>query len=315
MLTNEAPSWFKWFFELGENLVSLENLDPQSAGVTVFLSVPTAEYVASALTLGAINTKYVSNFTPELGDRVTTWVGKNFGEFEVKQKSNTHISIGGQQVPFPGWPMTYVPIGTPESRTPGKVPEEERKSILQVSGVHPHAWHKWYASICIYPVSIIGHKSELLGQADDLRTSESSWLDTKGAQLLRTYSQQITNPDRFQFFPFSIFSPEVTQNRSWLRKMESRLVICESFSAYELMHPQYQQLAPRVVLMDRRKDSSVKGNNLIRERQDMPQERGSAQLEEVLTNAPAGVYAYFNYDSLKEDTGDLDMNDLDAFEL
>ena len=315
MLTNDAPRWFAWLFELGEQLVSLENPNSQSVAVTVYLSVPTAEYVTFAITLGALNAKYESKCSPKLGDRVTSWVGKNFGEFEVKKKTDSHISIGGITVPFPGWPMTLVPNGTPESRTPAKVPEEERNSILHVSGVHPHAWHKWYASICICPVSIVGHKSELLNQAEDLRTSDSGWLDTKGRQLLHTYSQQITNPDRFQFFPFSIFSPEVTQNRSWLRQMESRLVICESFSAYEQMHPQYQQLAPRIVLMDRRKDASVRGNNLIKEFQVMQQKQSSPQLEELIKKAPMGVYAYFKFDSILEDTGDLDINDLDAFEL
>ena len=315
MLRNDAPSWFRWFFELGETMVTAEKQINDSKGLRLFLSVPTSDFVTFAITLGALNGTYEPKFTPKVGDRVTSWVGKNFGEFEVKGNSESHISIGGLQVPFPGWPVTHVPSGTPENRTPRKLPEEERKAILQISGAHPNAWHKWYAAICLHPVSIIGHKSELLNQTDELCSLDSNWLGPKGAQLLHTYSQQITNPNRFQFFPFSIFSPEVTQNRKWLRQMESRLVICESFRAYEQIHPQYQQIAPRVILMDRRKDGSVKGNNLIKELQDLQQKQYSSRLEEVLRMAPPGVYAYYNHESLREDIGDLEMNDLETFEL
>lgn len=315
MLTNDAPNWFKWFFELGETMVSLEKQANEGIGLRLFLSVPSSEYLLFALTLGGMNVKHEAQLIPQPGDMVASWSDYKCGEYFLQKISETHAQIGSSKVKYPGWPVAFVPDGTPENRSPRRIPKEERDALLKVSGAHPNAWYTWYASLCIHPVSIIGHKTEAIIQRDELLEYEPLWMSPKGKQLLHTYSKQITNPNRFQFFPFSIFSPEVTQNRSWLRQMESRLVICESFSAYDQMHPQYQQLAPRVILMDRRKDGTVRGNNLIKELRDMQHEESSPQLEEMLKKAPAGVYAYFNYESLKEDTGDLDMKDLDAFEL
>ncbi len=315
MLTNDAPGWFSWFHELGETLVSLDRQANDGKGLRLFLSVPSSEYLIFALALGGMNAKHIAQLIPESGDMVASWSDYKCGEYFFQVISETHANVGGSKVKHPGWPIAYVPDGTPENRTPRRIPKEERDALLQVSGAHPNAWYTWYASLCIHPVAIIGHKTEAITQRDEILEYEPLWMSPKGKQLLHTYSKQITNPNRFQFFPFSIFSPEITQNRSWLRQMESRLVICESFSAYEQMHPQFQQLAPRVILMDRRKDGSVRGNKLIKELQDVQQKYSLPPLEEVLKKAPPGVHAYFNFEALQEDTGDLDMNDLDIFEL
>lgn len=314
MLTSDAPGWFKWFQELGEILVSPENRDAEGRGLRLFLSVPSSEYTLFAMTLGGMSTKYAAQLIPESGDMVASWSDHKCGEYFFQINSETQASIGGSKVKYPGWPIAYVPDGTPENRTPRRIPKEERDALQKVSG-NPNAWYTWYGSLCIHPVSIIGHKTEAILQRDEMLEIETTWLSSKGKQLLHTYSKQITNPNRFQFFPFSIFSPEVTHNRKWLRQMESRLVICESFSAYEQMHPQYQQIAPRVILMDRRKDGSIRGNSLIKELQSVQSNCQSPILEEILRKAPPGVFGYFYYESLQEDVGNSEMNDLDTFEL
>jgi hypothetical protein len=262
-----------------------------------------------------MDASYEAQIIPESGDMVASWSDHKCGEYFFFVVSETHANIGGSKVKYPGWPVAYVPDGTPENRTPRRIPKDERDLLLKVSGVHPNSWYLWYAALCIFPVSIIGHKSEAIIQRDELQSLDSAWLGPKGAQLLHTYSKQITNPNRFQFFPFSIFSPEVTHNRHWLRQMESRLVICESFSAYEQMHPQYQQIAPRVVLMDRRKDATVRGHSLIKELKNMRPDAESPELEKVLKKAPPGVYSYFYLEPLQDDIGNSDLTDLESFEL
>jgi hypothetical protein len=315
MLTSDAPEWFDWFYDLGQALVSLEDQHSDGKALRLFLSVPTSEYSLFALALGGMNAAHTPRIFPESGDMVASWSDHKCGEYFFRIASETHAYIGGSKVKYPGWPVAYVPEGTPENRTPRRIPKEERDELLKVSGVHPNAWYTWYANLCIFPISIIGHKTEVILQRDELQDLKPVWLNEKGKKLLHTYSKQITNPNRFQFFPFSIFSAEITHNRKWLRQMESRLVICESFSAYEQMHPQYQQLAPRVVLMDRRKDASVRGHNLIKELQNMHAPAKSPKIENVLRKAPAGIYTYLYLETMQEDVGNSELADLEIFEL
>lgn len=315
MLTDKTPNWFKWFLELGATLASIDKEGFDERALRVFLSVPSSEYTVFALALGAMSVNYSPSLIPVNGDKVTSWVGPKFGEFTLQINSESQATIGGSKVIYPGWPVAVVPTGTPENRNPRSVPDSERDELQRISGVHPHGWYKWYAALCIHPVSVIGHKSQSLIQRDEIQDLDPSWLTPKGLQLLNTYSQQITNPERFQFFPFSIFSPEVTQNRKWLREMESRLVICESFSAFDQMHPQFQQMASRVVLMDRRKDGSVKGNGLIKDFQEINPKPDVPQLEVLLKNAPAGVFSYYYLEENIEDFGNSNAAYLETYEL
>ena len=315
MLSQSAPQWFKWFCVLGKYLSAITPLETQGKGLRVFVSVPTAEYVTFALSLGAMSATYKPRLIPESGDMVASWSHNNIGEYFFQINSPTHANVGGSKVKYPGWPVAFVPDGTPENRTARRIPQDERNSLQLISGVNPNAWYTWYAALSIHPVSIIGHKSNLLQQRNELREPSVNWLDKKGNQLLHTYSKQITNPNRFQFFPFSIFSPEITRNRPWLRKMESRLVICESFSAFEQMHPLYQQQNTRITIMDRRKDSSVKGLALINELSKILTKFEIKELNLVLKKSPPGVYTYFYLEDIKEDHGNIEMQDLEDFEL
>ena len=315
MLSQSAPQWFKWFCVLGKYLSAITPLETQGQGLRVFVSVPTAEYVTFALSLGAMSATYKPRLIPESGDMVASWSHNNIGEYFFQINSPTHANVGGSKVKYPGWPVAFVPDGTPENRTARRIPQDERNSLQLISGVNPNAWYTWYAALSIHPVSIIGHKSNLLQQRNELREPSVNWLDKKGNQLLHTYSKQITNPNRFQFFPFSIFSPEITRNRPWLRKMESRLVICESFSAFEQMHPLYQQQNTRITIMDRRKDSSVKGLALINELSKILTKFEIKELNLVLRKSPPGVYTYFYLEDIKEDHENIEMQDLEDFEL
>ncbi len=315
MLKDDAPVWFRWFYELGQTVADLDPQEAEGRGLRIFVSVPTSEYSVFALSLGAMNASYVPRLRPDSGDMVASWIDHKCGEYFFQIISPTHANIGGSRVGYPGWPVAFVPDGTPENRTPRRIPKEERNALQAVSVGRPNAWYTWYASLCIHPVSIIGNKTNLLNQRDEIRTFSSTWLDSRAMQLLHTYSKQITNPNRFQFFPFSIFSPEITHTRKWLRQMEARLVVCESFNAYEQMHPEYQQLTPRVVLIDRRKDGSVRGNVLIRELQNSRNSIQINRIEAILRKAPPGVYTYLHWEDIREDTGDTQLSDLEIFEL
>lgn len=315
MLSSNAPFWFKWFCVLGKNLSSITSENTQGKSLRIFVSVPSSDYVPFALSLGAMSGNYQPRYLPESGEMVASWSHNNIGEYFFQINSPTQANIGGSKVKYPGWPVAYVPDGTPENRTPRRIPKEERDKLQLISGVNPNAWYTWYAGLSIHPVSIIGHKSNLLQQRDELCASSVDWLDKKGTQLLQTYSKQITNPNRFQFFPFSIFSPEITRNRPWLRKMESRLIVCESFGAFEQMHPLYQQENVRITILDRRKESSIRGHGLINELCNLSTKVELKELNLIMSKAPQGVYAFSYFEDIKEDYGSIEMQDLEDFEL
>lgn len=306
----EIPEWFDWYKAVGKVLASRPNKRPGSKALRVFISAPNVDFAQWALVSGALDSVKSPALTPAFGDRVVSWVDSKMKDGILRESPGAHarIRIGGIGLPS-HWPMAYVPDGTPENRTPRGLGDDEKKMLRKTYG--RTGWYPSYTSICVLPVSLIGNRTEQTAQRDYLLEHCPTWFSETQEALLGVTSAQIGNPNKFQYFPVGLFSPQVSRTRPWLRQMESRLVVSSSFSAYKALDPYYQMGTPHVVLVDRRGWNSIDAHQYVDEQLEI--EKGTSL---QLPKAPQGVFVRAYEVRVTKDPGHVSTeDDIEDWEL
>ena len=299
----DIPEWFSWFKSVGNLLAGKPNEAPGGKALRVFISAPNVDFAQWAIVSGALDAEKSLALRPTFGDRVVSWVDSKMKDGILRKSSaaNADFSIGGIQLQS-HWPMACVPDGTPENRTPRGLGEDEKRMLRNTYG--RAGWYPAYTSVCVLPVSVIGNRTEQTAQLHYLLENCPTWFSETQRALLGVKSAQIGNPNKFQYFPIGLFSPQVSRTRPWLRKMESRLVVSSSFSAYKALDPYYQMGSPHVVLVDRRGWNSLDAHQHVDQLLEIEK-----QISVELPKAPTGVFVRSCEVRVNKDPGHVSTED------
>lgn len=307
----DCPSWFKWFQDLGNHLATQPTVKQGNKALRLIISVPNADFVPWAILSGALVTNKIPSRELSVGERVVTWTRNRMQDSKLYPPSgNQRLRWdGGGVMPGHEWPIAHVPDDAPTGRSVRPVSELDKQHLRDAWGKH---WYIEYAKKCVLPVTLLGQKSELLGQLNQLTGFCGSWFAPEVHALLKEDSMQVTNPNRFGMFPFMVLNQSTTLARPWLRQMESRLVISSTFASRTGLSRYFQQGVPQVTLVDRRSTSSGEAHDFVRELIAENNAVNTFKYQEP----PPGVYLHAYSERVLEDLGhDETADDLEGYEL
>jgi len=294
----DKPEWFNWYQELGFFLASQPTVGLGENALRVVISAPNADFVPWAIASGALTVDKSPERVVVPGNRAVTWCNGRMKDVNVisgTERMRLRWEGGGIAYGHE-WPFAYTPELTPEGRSVRPLNDDDKIYLRQAWGAH---WYVKYAKKCVLPATILGSRSEMMGQLGELLSFCRHWFTDEARALLFEDSMQVTNPNRFGMFPFMVLNQSVAAPRPWLREMESRLVISSTFASHRGLSRFFQQGVPRVILTDRRMSGANDAHAFIRDLND-------ADLVAQDFNfppAPNGVYVKAFTERVLEDPG------------
>lgn len=304
---SERPQWATWF----QNLGAITSFSPPAStgedATRIIVSSPTGQFVPWMIAAGALdlNTNLIASDAISLGSRYATWhtgnkrmsdasfvEGRSPGQFKFD-------TAGGAGIAGDIHPVRLLPDSTPPNRGGSPPKQDLRDRLRDLPGLQ-NTWHTWWARHCISPVVIIGDGRDYLqAQRKELLEKAPTWFSQQAFHLLSEESGQTKNAERMYFHPFMVFSPEIANDKPWLRQMKPRLVIVTSWSAYNRRHHSLFAGVPHIIITNRRVPSSLDAASKIEF--DL-----SAREFSQGTPPPSGVFLRTFTERVPADLGDID---------
>ena len=262
------PSWASFAINLGNELATSPNAQVGELRPTVFLSVPTGQFLAPLMASGALlSPPKLADSHPRLGEsfRAASFDGES-------QVCDLDVTVVAED--FMGSPNTLLyksggykrTLDNPLIRLPAGVPEDRSTKVLTVADwqvisaefgalkAKPAPSSKiWWASHCLSPVVIIGESLEYVDrQREELLRDVPQWFDEQSRPLIAFTKSGSYIADRLLHYPYSYLKIDADKSRPWLRVLRPRLVIYTSWRAYYRRIPSSFSGTPAVVIVNRR---------------------------------------------------------------
>jgi len=283
----EEPGWASFFKKLGALLSELPTASVDGTSARVVVSVPTGRFSYWLAAAGALEVEQnvFDNWKP--GDRCAGLVDNQMQDLVISSvdervlKLTSNLSLMRDMAL-----LAPIPAGTPEGRRAARI-DHRLLDALEQALPHGAPKRRWYARHALKPVVIIGTGRDYVQkQRETLLAEVSSWMKPEIAALFHEDAGTVFRASHILFHPFMIFDPAVDKQNPWIREIAPRLTVVTSWSTYKRMNSTLFQLAPQLIVCNRRVGS---GMRVFEETKDEPV---NADLEETIRGLgiPPGVF-------------------------
>jgi hypothetical protein len=261
------PQWASSALDLGFEMASHSNVDSGQSFPTVFLSVPTGQYIAPLLMAGAFLA------SPKIADPRAS-VGETFravaydGNSQICDMDVTlsnEIFQGSPQLMYrsdgylrkTNHPVLRIENGVPDDRSRRVLAVRDWDQIRQMFKRLPKdtatSAEKWWTSHCLSPAVIVGQSLEFVDkQRQVLLERASDWIDPRVLPVVEYSKPGAMNRDRILHHPYTFLTIDATKSSPWLCSVKPRLVIYTSWWAYYRRKTSAFSGVPTVVVVNRR---------------------------------------------------------------
>ena len=267
--TSKIPPWASFASQLGSELASCSNVQVGDRRPTVFLSVPTGQFLASLIVAGAFRSSpKLDMHEPKLGQMFRA-AGFD-GESQVRDLDITVVSerfFDTPDVLFYEGPASYkrkldrplvrLPNGVPDDRSVKVLTEKDWQTITRefkrFKEKPAESAEVWWTLHCLSPVVIIGESLEYVDkQRVELLREAPEWFDERVHPLVAYSKPGVYSADRLLHYPYSYLTIDADKKRPWMRVLKPRLVVYTSWRAYYRRVRTTFSSSPAVVLVNRR---------------------------------------------------------------
>jgi len=266
---SSIPPWASFASYLGSELASCSNVQVGEHRPTIFLSVPTGQFLAPLIVAGALSaTPKLESHEPKLGEsfRAAGFDGESqVRDLEVKVVSERFFDT--PDVLFYEGPANYkrkfdrplirLPEGVPDDRSVKVLTEKDWQIITRefkrFKEKPAESAEVWWTLHCLSPVVIIGESLEYVDkQRVELLRDVPDWIDERVRPLVAYSKPGVYSADRLLHYPYSYLTIDADKKRPWMRMLKPRLVVYTSWRAYYRRVRSALSSSPTVVLVNRR---------------------------------------------------------------
>lgn len=251
------PDWVSFFKRLGGLLAGLPSGQLGSTVPRVVVSVPTGRFSYWLAAAGALGVEQDLSREWTAGDRCATLVGKQMQDVTIETVNHTEYRISSNVSIMKDMALLApLPSGTPEGRRAAMIDQDLLKALEKA--LPPRApLRRWYAQHALKPVIIIGTGREYVQrQREILLRDVPNWFSPEVSALFHEDAGTVSRASHILFHPYMIFDPRIDHGNGWVREIVPRLTIVTSWSTYKRMNRSLFQLAPQLLVCNRRVGSA-----------------------------------------------------------
>jgi len=253
----EEPDWVPFFKRLGGLLASLPSGHLGATVPRVVVSVPTGRFSYWLAAAGALGVEQDLSRDWRAGDRCACLIDKQMQDVTIESVDPSGIKVSPTLSFMKDKALLApVPSGCPEGRRAATLGHDLLTALK--NALPPRTpLRGWYARHALKPVVIIGTGREYIQrQREILLRNVPNWFRPEVGALFYEDAGTVFKASHILFHPYMIFDPRIDHGNGWIREVVPRLTIVTSWSTYKRMNRTLFQLAPQLLVCNRRVGSA-----------------------------------------------------------
>jgi hypothetical protein len=253
------PDWVSFLKKVGALLASLPTAQVGGTSPRVVLSVPTGRFSYWLAAAGALEVEQEVFHDWKPGDRCAGLIDNQMQDLTVVSVDKEKIGLTSNLFLMRDMALLApIPANTPEGRRAAKI-DGRLLDALEKALPRGAARRRWYAQHALKPVVMIGTGRMFVQEQREVLLAEASaWFKPEIAALFHEDAGTVFKASHILFHPFMIFDPAVDKQNPWIREVAPRLTVVTSWSSYKRMNSTLFQLAPQLIVCNRRVGSGVR---------------------------------------------------------